>query len=339
MALPAPPEAAQIDAVRGDGQTALPGQALDTPLVVRLLDQEGHGVPGESVDWFVSTGGGSVTPGVDITDQDGFASAQWTLGPSAGTHVLDAVVTGVGSVTFSATAEQTDTDPGSGPAAPSAVLSTVVAVPPLISAETGASAEIIVTVRDGAGARIPDATVTLSASGSGNTIAQPAGPTNMDGEAKGSLRSTSPGLKEVTATVNGAIQISQTARITVAGPVHHLEFLVQPHNVREDERFSVRVGLVDVEGNVVPLSGIEIYVDLFREGKRHPDNTRALGDRFEDTENGIAIFDLRVHNGQSGEPAGRSEGGYRLRALTDELPELGPNGPEPFLFSHPFDVD
>lgn len=139
--------------------------------------------------------------------------------------------------------------------------------------------------------------------------------------------------------MSGSVQISQTARVTVAGPVHHLEFLVQPDNVREDERFAVRVGLVDVEGNVVPLSGIEIYVDLFREGKRHPDNTRALGDRFEDTVNGVAVFDLRVVNGNSGEPAGRSESGYRLRALTDELPELGPNGPEPFLFSRPFDVD
>jgi hypothetical protein len=99
------------------------------------------------------------------------------------------------------------------------------------------------------------------------------------------------------------------------------------------------VALVDVDGNVVPLSGIEIYVDLFRAKKEHPDNTRALGDRFRETVDGVASFDLRVVNGHSGDPSGHPERGYRLRALTDELPEFGQAGPRPFLFSHPFDVD
>jgi hypothetical protein len=102
--------------------------------------------------------------------------------------------------------------------------------------------------------------------------------------------------------------------------------------------FTVEVALVDVDGNIVPLTGIEIYVDLFRSGRDHPDNQRALGDRFRDTVNGVAVFELGVINGSSGDPVGVSESGYRLRALTDELPELGPHGPEPWLFSSPFDV-
>jgi hypothetical protein len=32
------------------------------------------------------------------------------------------------------------------------------------------------------------------------------------------------------------------------------------------------------------------------------------------------------------------KGRYRLRALTDDLPELGPHGPEPYLFSRVFEV-
>jgi hypothetical protein len=203
---------------------------------------------------------------------------------------------------------------------------------------TGAST-ITVTVRDETGARIPGATVSLQATGSGATITQPTSPTNVDGIATGTLRSTEPGVKEVRAVVNGSVQVAQTARVSVARPVHHLEFLVQPRDVKEDEPFTVKVALVDVEGNVVPLSGIEIYVDLFRAGKPFPDNTRALGDRFRETVNGVAVFDLRVVNGSSNGPVGRSEDGYRLRALTDELPELGPHGPEPWLFSEPFDVD
>ena len=221
---------------------------------------------------------------------------------------------------------------------PSPALTTVTAAPTVIPVVMGVS-EITVTVRDETGARVPGATVLLTASGTGTTITQPAGPTNVDGVATGRLSSTQPGAKQVTAVVNGATQIYQVAQVMVAGAVHHLEFLVQPHDVREDEPFTVQVALVDLDGNVVPLSGIEIYVDLFRAGKRHPDNTRALGDRFRATVDGIAVFDLRVVNGSSGGPVGRSESGYRLRALTDELPELGPHGPTPFLFSRPFDVN
>jgi hypothetical protein len=145
-------------------------------------------------------------------------------------------------------------------------------------------------------------------------------------------------MKQVRAIVNGAVQIDQVVQIPVTGPVHHLEFLVPPHDVREGEPFTLQVALTDVDGNVVPLSGIEVYVDLFRAGREHPSNDRALGDRFRDTVKGIATFDLRVVNGSASGPLGRSESGYRFRALTDELPELGPHGPEPWLFSNPFDV-
>jgi hypothetical protein len=160
----------------------------------------------------------------------------------------------------------------------------------------------------------------------------------VDGVATGSLRSSQPGAKVITATVNGTVRLEQTAQITVSGPVHHLAFLVPPHDVREDEPFTVKVALMDAAGNIAPLNGIEIYVDLFRAGREHPDNQRALGDRFRDTQNGVAVFDLRVINGNVNVPTGTSESGYRLRALTDELPELGPHGPEPWLFSSPFSV-
>jgi adhesin/invasin len=214
----------------------------------------------------------------------------------------------------------------------------VTAVPALIRTTTGVST-ITVTVRDETGARVAGAIVSLSASGSGTTITQPAEPTNVDGVTTGTLRSTSPGAKEVTAVVNGSVPLTQKAQVKVAGPVDHLEFLKQPRNVREGERFTVEVALVDADGNVVPLSGIEIYVDLFRAKQEHPDNTRALGDRFRDTVNGVAVFELGVLNGSSGRPVGRSESGYRLRALTDDLPEFGQGGPRPYLFSRPFDVD
>jgi hypothetical protein len=88
------------------------------------------------------------------------------------------------------------------------------------------------------------------------------------------------------------------------------------------------VAIVDVNVNVVPLNGIEIYVGLFREGSDEPVNAALVGDRFRDTQNGIAVFNLSITD----------TGRYRIRALSDELPELGPHGPEPWLYSGPFEV-
>ncbi len=116
---------------------------------------------------------------------------------------------------------------------------------------------------------------------------------------------------------------------SATGGVNRLVFQLPPEDVEEGERFSVEVALVDVNGNVVPRSGIEIYVGLFREGNDVPSNRYMVGERFRDTEDGVAVFELRVV----------LEGRWRLRALTDELPELGPHGPEPYLFSDPFEVD
>jgi hypothetical protein len=88
--------------VSGNGQTGAPGNELGEALVVRLLDQQGNGVPNRAVSWVVATGGGSVTPVTSTTDADGLASTRWTLG-SAGGNSLNAVVSGVGVVAFTAT--------------------------------------------------------------------------------------------------------------------------------------------------------------------------------------------------------------------------------------------
>jgi hypothetical protein len=108
-------------------------------------------------------------------------------------------------VTFTATAT------GGGP---SASLSTVSAAPTTIQAINGSSI-ITVTVRDGGGAPVSGATVQLSATGSGNTLGQPAGPTGADGVVTGTLTSTVAETKVVSATVNGTVTITGTAQVTV----------------------------------------------------------------------------------------------------------------------------
>ena len=90
--------------VGGNAQSAEPGEELDKPLVVRLVDREGNGVAGQPVTWVVGVGGGTVASTTTITDGDGEAEARWTLGPNPGLNTLNAVVSGVGVVSFTATA-------------------------------------------------------------------------------------------------------------------------------------------------------------------------------------------------------------------------------------------
>ncbi len=301
----------RLERTSGDDQSAAPDAELADPLVVRLVDEAGDGVEGRAVAWVVAIGEGSAAPSSSDTDADGFASTTWTLGPESGVNTLNAVVSGIGVVSFTATAV------GDGGDGPSAELSTVDASPASIEAGTGLSA-ITVTVRDGLGAAVSGATVTLTATGSGNVLTQPSSPTDADGVATGTLQSVVPEAKVVSAVVNGAVSIVETATVTVTVEPEpepdHLEFLVQPSDTEEDEEISpaVEVGVMDAQGKVVPLSGVEIEIELLRKnGHDH----EFEGDRTRSTDNGIAVFpDLVVDHHHDD---------FRFRASAPGRPELG----------------
>jgi hypothetical protein len=330
--LPGGDETPQVQVVQGNGQQGKPGQQL-SPLQVRAVDPSGDGIPNRTVLWVVQSGGGSITPTVGSTDGDGYATALWTLGPSAGANTVEAQVSGIDTVTFTATATDEGGGGGGGDGGtPDADQSSVSADPTTIVAGTETST-ITVTVRDGNGDPVEGATVVLQTTGDGNTLTQPSAATGSDGIATATLQSTSPGTKVVSATVNGSVQLSDSIEITVteASPppspgVDHLIFLVQPQDVRKNESFSVKVALVDANEDVVPLDGIVIYVALFDDDENVTSHLE--GERFVATEGGVSTFELQVDK----------KGKYRLRALTDDLPELGPHGPEPFLFSRLFEV-
>ena len=99
-----------LERVSGDGQSALVGTSVPDPLVVRARDAAGNPVTGLAVAWVIGEGGGSVAPQTSLTDAEGLASTAWTLGSAAGTNTLTAVISGVGTVGFTATA-----DPGTPP--------------------------------------------------------------------------------------------------------------------------------------------------------------------------------------------------------------------------------
>ena len=90
--------------VSGNDQSAAPNQELSQPLVVRLEDENGNGVPNRAVTWVIGSGGGSVSATTSTTDDNGEAQVRWTLGPNSGVNTLNAVVSGVGFVSFRAVA-------------------------------------------------------------------------------------------------------------------------------------------------------------------------------------------------------------------------------------------
>ncbi len=144
---------------------------------------------------------------------------------------------------------------------------------------------------------------------------------------------TAPGSNRLEARGDGlsGSPVVFSAEGTGGSGVDRMLFVVQPPDeVDARERFRVEVALVDQSGDLVPLSGIVVYLGLFRDGNDVPSNSLLLGDRFRETQDGVAVFD---------DIGVTDRGRYRLRALTDDLPEHGPHGPQPALFSDQFDVD
>jgi hypothetical protein len=103
-----PPVPASIEPAGGEGQSRPIGTTLPDSLEVRVLDVNGHAVPGVSVAWAVLDGGGAVSPASSTTDGSGLAATQFTLGSAPGEQHAQGDVTGLlGSpVLFTATATE-----------------------------------------------------------------------------------------------------------------------------------------------------------------------------------------------------------------------------------------
>ncbi|HET7462951.1 MAG TPA: Ig-like domain-containing protein [Longimicrobium sp.] len=135
--------------VSGNGQTGVRGQPLPQQLVVEVRAPSGAPVPGATVAWSVTGGGGQVSPATSASDAQGRARTTWTLGTaSTGTQTVIATLQASGfQVAFTAT--------GTAPTAASITISP--------TAQTAACCDnrpfFTATVRDAAGNVIPDAAV------------------------------------------------------------------------------------------------------------------------------------------------------------------------------------
>jgi hypothetical protein len=104
-----------VEYVGGSGQSSDVGDLLPELLTIRTTNFVGDPVAGVTVEWFVVSGGGSVSSGSTVTDANGLAQVSWILGPIVGAQVVQAVADLSGSpVSFGATARQPDGGGGGG---------------------------------------------------------------------------------------------------------------------------------------------------------------------------------------------------------------------------------
>ena len=196
--------AAGITKVQGDNQSGSPGAQLALPLIVEVRDELGNPIPDRPVSWVVGAGGGSVSAETTPTNAEGRATINWTLGPAVGANSVNAVVSGVGTATFNATATA---------GSPSAENSEVSAAPSTISVNSQAT--ITVVVRDASNIPVSGASVIVASSGTGNTITPNPATTGSNGVATFTFRSTvGEETKTITATAGG-VAIDDQAMITV----------------------------------------------------------------------------------------------------------------------------
>jgi hypothetical protein len=91
-----------ITAQAGNGQTDSITGTLPIPLEVLVTNSAGAGVPNVTVDWTASGGIPSIVS--VVTDANGLAQFNWTLGTTAGTQTMTVTVNGLRAVIFTAMA-------------------------------------------------------------------------------------------------------------------------------------------------------------------------------------------------------------------------------------------
>jgi hypothetical protein len=94
-----------LERVSGDGQSAPPGSALESPLVARIVDADGRPVRRMEVRWTVTAG--DVMPALSTTDANGVATAVWRLGTAVGRQRATAIADGLAPIEFVAFVDPT----------------------------------------------------------------------------------------------------------------------------------------------------------------------------------------------------------------------------------------
>ncbi len=260
--------------VSGNGQSATAGSTLPAPLVVRLLDGSGNPISGGAVAWVIGQGGGRVDPATSTTAADGTTSASWTLGPALGANTLSAVVSGVGTVEFAATATV------------GAASRLAIVTQPSSTASSGVpfAQQPVIELRDASGNAVPQARVDVTvaiASGGGTLGGATTRATDGGGRAAFTDLSItgSPGTRTLVFAANGFSVTSSPIQVGPGAPSPSESRLSADPTSFEAGSGSSTITVTVRDGQGTPLPGVPVQLTVSGSGNAvtQPGSTNSSG--------------------------------------------------------------
>ncbi len=251
------PVATTIEKVSGDNQYGYAGEPLADPIVVVVKDQFGNPMSGVSVSFAVITGGGTVSPSDQDTNEQGKAQANWTLGPNPGKNEVQVSVSGLSPVIFTAegTLRPSSIEKVSGDDQTGVV-------------GTDLPESLVVLVKDQLGNPLPGATATftvIQGDGKVNGENSVEVQTGVDGKASVALT-----LGTTAGTDNNIVQVSvegveQTLTFTASaqpGPAATVTVTASPDSLRADgsSTSTVTATVKDIYGNLIPTETVTVEI-------------------------------------------------------------------------------
>jgi hypothetical protein len=248
-----PGSPAVLMAITGSNQSAVVNTPFPTNLLATLTDQFGNRVPGVTITFAAPGSGASASFSggtAGTTDASGQVSKAITANTVAGTYTITAAASG-----------------GSNPTTSFVNLTNTPGVPAFLAATTGSNQSAVVntpfatnllaTLTDQFGNRIPGVTITFTAPGSGASAVFPggtAGTTDANGQvSKTIVANTVAGTYAITAVASGGSNPSTSFSLTnIPGAADH--FLVTTTAAKPDVAgtpFDVTVTVQDRYGNTV----------------------------------------------------------------------------------------
>jgi len=232
-------EAGALHKTSGDDQFGTVGESLPDPPTVLALNGDGEPVREVEVRWTVRRGGGSVATASTLTDDEGRASVDWTLGEVTGQQILDVAADGLPSVSFEARAAY--------PVASIAISPTESELTP------GASAQLTATAEDRFGTIVEN--VRFDWSSSSTAVATIS--------STGLLRGVAVGNATITARANGLVVQHRTSVTAVRDEARDLVRSAgggQSAEVGQTLPVGPTVRVVDASGSGVAGVEVEWYV-------------------------------------------------------------------------------
>ena len=207
----------KLTALSGEGQSAMVNEAFAAPLIATVADTFGNPVSGQAVFFQVISGSALVNSAASTTvtsGTDGRVQVALKAGAASGAVTVRASASLNGSalvnspLLFPATVTALPFDPAR---------SSLAATSPVV-ANNRSQSTITLQLRDANGLPVAGTPVSFFATGTNNTLRQPAA-TNAQGVATGYLLSTRAEVKKIWALADGRMIGTDSLRVTfIAGP-------------------------------------------------------------------------------------------------------------------------